>query len=404
MATDRLTDAAALALLEGGDLLELGAAADEVRRRLHPANEVTFIIDRNVNYTNFCVTDCDFCAFYRHPRQPEGYVLPETVIFRKIEETLALGRHGAAAAGRPSSGPAHRLYETCSARSRPATRSTCTRSRRPRSCTSPLLQRLTVAETSAGCARRASTRSRAAARRSWSIASQRRSSRPARPDGEWLRRHARGAPLGLSTTATMMYGTVETLDRARRAPAPPARAAGRDRRLHRVHLLDLPAGTRAQARPAGCHRPSTTCACWPSAGSTSTTSPNLQASWVTQGLRIGQLAPGVRRQRHGLDHDRGERRPGRRREPRGHGRRARAPRSPPPASRRSSATRSTARCGATRRPEPAQARPRHVLRSRGWPPAAPACACSRRPACARPVCPRRRPTVLPPRPKGNPLR
>ena len=52
---------------------------------------MTFVIDRNVNYTNFCITDCDFCAFYRPPMDPEGYVLPKSVIFRKIEETLDLG-------------------------------------------------------------------------------------------------------------------------------------------------------------------------------------------------------------------------------------------------------------------------------------------------------------------------
>ena len=54
--------------------------------------KVTFIVDRNVNYTNICYTDCDFCAFYRSPGDTrEGYLLPKPVIFRKIEETLALG-------------------------------------------------------------------------------------------------------------------------------------------------------------------------------------------------------------------------------------------------------------------------------------------------------------------------
>ena len=60
-------------------------------RKTNP-DEVTFIVDRNVNYTNVCVTDCDFCAFYRQPGDTrEGYVLPKPVIFKKIEETLALG-------------------------------------------------------------------------------------------------------------------------------------------------------------------------------------------------------------------------------------------------------------------------------------------------------------------------
>ena len=88
---ERISDEEALALLESRDLVAVGRAADAVRRSLNEPDRITFVIDRNVNYTNFCVTDCDFCAFYRLPRDPEGYVLPKHVIFRKIEETLALG-------------------------------------------------------------------------------------------------------------------------------------------------------------------------------------------------------------------------------------------------------------------------------------------------------------------------
>ncbi len=88
---ERISDGDALALLASGDLLSVGAAAQRARARTTNNDEVTFIVDRNVNYTNFCVTDCDFCAFYRHPKDPEGYVLPKSVIFRKIEETLDLG-------------------------------------------------------------------------------------------------------------------------------------------------------------------------------------------------------------------------------------------------------------------------------------------------------------------------
>jgi cyclic dehypoxanthinyl futalosine synthase len=70
----------------------VGRAADELRNRKLDRRRVTFIVDRNVNYTNLCYTDCDFCAFYRRPGDTrEGYLLPKTVIFRKIEETLELG-------------------------------------------------------------------------------------------------------------------------------------------------------------------------------------------------------------------------------------------------------------------------------------------------------------------------
>ncbi len=80
-----------LELYERADLLELGALADRVRWRLHPENTVTYIIDRNINYTNVCVADCKFCAFYRRPKHPEGYVLSFEQIGRKIDECKALG-------------------------------------------------------------------------------------------------------------------------------------------------------------------------------------------------------------------------------------------------------------------------------------------------------------------------
>ena len=72
-------------------LLELGAAADAARWKLHPENVVTYIIDRNINYTNVCVADCKFCAFYRRPKHPEGYLLSYEEIGRKIEELKAIG-------------------------------------------------------------------------------------------------------------------------------------------------------------------------------------------------------------------------------------------------------------------------------------------------------------------------
>jgi cyclic dehypoxanthinyl futalosine synthase len=72
-------------------LLELGAAADAVRREKHPGDVVTYIIDRNINYTNVCVADCGFCAFYRRPRHAEGYTLSYEQIGAKIDEAKAVG-------------------------------------------------------------------------------------------------------------------------------------------------------------------------------------------------------------------------------------------------------------------------------------------------------------------------
>ena len=84
---ERISDEDAIGLLRSRDLVAVGRVADEVRKRLNDPSQVTFIVDRNLNYTNVCVTDCDFCAFYRRPGdRREGYLLPKPVIYKKIEE------------------------------------------------------------------------------------------------------------------------------------------------------------------------------------------------------------------------------------------------------------------------------------------------------------------------------
>src|SRR5512140_337213 len=80
-----------LDLYKHAPLLELGLEADRVRREKHPHGVVTYIVDRNINYTNVCVADCGFCAFYRRPKHGEGYTLSYEQIGEKIEETKALG-------------------------------------------------------------------------------------------------------------------------------------------------------------------------------------------------------------------------------------------------------------------------------------------------------------------------
>jgi cyclic dehypoxanthinyl futalosine synthase len=87
----RLDPGEALALYTGAPTALLGRLADEVRARKHPDRIVTYIIDRNVNYTNVCVARCNFCAFYRPVGSGDGYVLGFDEIYRKIDETIALG-------------------------------------------------------------------------------------------------------------------------------------------------------------------------------------------------------------------------------------------------------------------------------------------------------------------------
>lgn len=88
---DRITDEEALSLLESNRLAEIGAAADEVSRRMHPETYRTYNIDRNINYTNICTAVCDFCAFYRSPKSAEGYVLSREELLGKVRETVELG-------------------------------------------------------------------------------------------------------------------------------------------------------------------------------------------------------------------------------------------------------------------------------------------------------------------------
>src|SRR5437762_11319896 len=87
LAGERLTRADALELYRRAPTSLLGRLADDVRARKHPDGIVTYIIDRNVNYTNVCVAKCNFCAFYRPVGSAEGYVLGFDELFRKIDET-----------------------------------------------------------------------------------------------------------------------------------------------------------------------------------------------------------------------------------------------------------------------------------------------------------------------------
>ena len=87
----RVDRAEALELYRGAPTHLLGHLADAIRARKHPDRIVSYIIDRNVNYTNVCVARCNFCAFYRPVGSSDGYVLRFDEIFRKIDETIAVG-------------------------------------------------------------------------------------------------------------------------------------------------------------------------------------------------------------------------------------------------------------------------------------------------------------------------
>lgn len=94
IAGERLTAEDCTTLLESYDIARIGAAADEIRRRKNPGDVVTYIIDRNINYTNVCNVVCTFCAFYRRPGKPDTYVHSMEEIEKRIDETIELGGTG----------------------------------------------------------------------------------------------------------------------------------------------------------------------------------------------------------------------------------------------------------------------------------------------------------------------
>jgi cyclic dehypoxanthinyl futalosine synthase len=91
VAGERLDEGEALRLLERADLVSLGRAAREVTRRLHPEGFRTYVVDRNINYSNVCDSYCKFCGFYRVKGEADAYLLPKDAIRRKVEELKAVG-------------------------------------------------------------------------------------------------------------------------------------------------------------------------------------------------------------------------------------------------------------------------------------------------------------------------
>ncbi|KAB2889925.1 MAG: dehypoxanthine futalosine cyclase [Desulfobulbaceae bacterium] len=87
----RIGDDEFLLLADRADLYDLAFLADAIRRRLHPEGMVTYVIDRNINYTDICISACKFCAFFKAPEDQGGYLLSSAELGRKIEETRALG-------------------------------------------------------------------------------------------------------------------------------------------------------------------------------------------------------------------------------------------------------------------------------------------------------------------------
>lgn len=292
LAAERITDHDALALLGSRDLVSIGRVANELRNRKVTADRVTFIIDRNVNYTNICHTDCDFCAFYRRPGdQREGYLLPKPVIFKKIEETLAIGGTALLMQGghHPDLGIAYYedLFSSIKSRypihlhvlSPPEIQHIARRSR------------LTVPETlsrlrDAGMDSIPGGGAEVLVDRVRDIIAPKKTT-----SAEWLGVMREAHRLGISTTATMMYGHVETVEE-------------RVEHMRKIReLQDEMHGFRAfiswTFQPAGT-RLAEKVTTYPTSFDYLLTQAvsriyldnidHIQSSWVTQGLKVGQVA------------------------------------------------------------------------------------------------------------------
>lgn len=207
-----LTNSQALDMLRSGDLLGVGMEADALRTRLHPEKVVTYIIDRNINYTNFCTEYCTFCAFYRPLDSPEGYIQPLESIYRKIDETLALGGTGVLMQGGLHPGLKIDYYENLLSsikRRYPQIHLHC--------FSAPEV--LNIAEVSGLSLRDAIARLMDSGLDSIPGGGaeilddevRRRIARLKCTTEEWLAVHRTAHELGLHTTATMMFGCGETL-------------------------------------------------------------------------------------------------------------------------------------------------------------------------------------------------
>jgi cyclic dehypoxanthinyl futalosine synthase len=195
------------------DLFEVGQRADAVRREKHPDNIVTYIIDRNINYTNLCNAYCTFCAFYRPPGdKEEGYVLPNEVIFKKIEETIALGGTGILLQGGDNPDLPLEYYETLLREIKRRYRIHAHCFSAPELVNLAHVARLSIEETLKRLVAAGLDSIPGGGAEILDDAVRKRISPLKCTTEEWLNVHRTAHRLGLRTTATMMFGCGESLE------------------------------------------------------------------------------------------------------------------------------------------------------------------------------------------------
>ncbi len=293
----RLTAGECLSAAQDADLLELATAADAVRRRLNPARAVTYVVGRNVNYTNVCWVRCKFCAFYRVPGSDGGYVLPIEAILQKIEEMVEVGGTEVLLQGGLNPSLKIDWFEGLfrAVKQRFAGKTVTLHALSPAEAIYiARISRLTLSET-LDRLRATGLDSMPGGGAEILTDRVRREISPYKDTAdEWIdcMRVAHG--LGIRTTATMMYGSIDTWE---------------DRVEHLMRIRDLqdetggftafipwsfqPDGTELGGSRAGATDYLRTVAVSRLALDNV---PHMQASWVTQGPRVAQIALG-----YGLD-------------------------------------------------------------------------------------------------------
>lgn len=286
-----LADREALELFSSPDLIGTAMAADALRRRLHPEGVVTYIIDRNINYTNVCTEYCTFCAFYRPLDHPESYLLPKEVIFEKIRETIELGGTGILMQGGLHPELPIEYYEDLlrSIKQRFAIHLHC--------FSAPEI--LNIAQVSSLSLEEAIARLRDAGLDSIPGGGaeilddevRRRISRLKCSTQEWLQVHRAAHRLGLRTTATMMFGCGESfqhrLNHLRVIRELQEETGGFTAFIPWTFQPDNTALGRQIRRPASAVDYLKTVAV---SRLYLDNIRNIQASWVTQGLKVCQIA------------------------------------------------------------------------------------------------------------------
>jgi len=287
-----LSETEALEMFRSDDLIGIGMEADAVRRRLHPEGVVTYIIDRNINYTNFCTEYCSFCAFYRPLGASDGYVLSTEEVLEKIQQTIDLGGTGVLMQGglhpelkiewyeellRAVKRRFPRIHLHCF--SAPEVLNVAEVSGLPLGDTIVRLRDAGLDSIPGGGAEILDDEIRA------------RISRLKCTTEEWLLVHRTAHQLGMRTTATMMFGCGETVEH-------------RLRHLARIRALQQETGGFTSFIPWMFQRENTSLGHWVQHEATSVdylktlaisrifldNIENVQASWLTPGLKLGQVA------------------------------------------------------------------------------------------------------------------